>query len=60
VAWIDGIEMYIIGSAARVPLVTRYIDTLNGSSVGVKMLGLESVALSDNVMESAVGLRNSR
>jgi hypothetical protein len=60
VAWIDGIEMYIIGSAVRVPLVTRYIDALNGFSVGVKMLGLESVALSDNVIESAVGLRNSR
>jgi len=39
-AWMDGMGMYIIGSAARVPLVTRYNDALNGSSVGVKMLGL--------------------
>lgn len=33
-------EIYVIGSAARVPLVTRYNDALKGSSVGVKTLGL--------------------
>lgn len=55
----DGMGIYIIGSAARTPFVTRYKDALKGSSVGVYMLGLWRMACCVNVIESSVGLRKS-
>lgn len=57
-AWIFGMGIYNIGVGPKVPLVTRYEEAVNGSSVGVKMLGLWRMTCWLRTTDSDVGSRN--
>jgi len=57
-AWICGRGIINMGVGPKVPFVTSHEAAVNGSSVGVKMLGLWRMTAWLRTTESDVGSRN--